>query len=286
MAEAGLALAAPAKINLALHVTGRRGDGFHILDSLAVFARHGDRVTLSPAGALTLSVEGPFAAHAPGDGRDLAWRAAEAFFLRTGAAPKVAIRIAKNIPAGAGLGGGSADAAAVLRGLNRMTGAGLAEESLAALGLALGADVPMCLASAALRATGIGEKLLPLADWPELPLVLVWPGRPVPTAACFAALGSRDNPGLPAPSVRTPDAAADWLSSCRNDLEEPALRLLPDIAEVLGALRATSHCRLARMSGSGSACFGIYGSTAQAEAAAQVLRAAHPAWWVVDTVAS
>jgi 4-diphosphocytidyl-2-C-methyl-D-erythritol kinase len=283
----GLALGAPAKVNLALHVTGRRPDGYHLLDSIAVFAEIGDTVELAPGGCLSLAVSGPFAAHAPGDATDLAWRAAEAFFARTGRPSQITIRIEKNLPAGAGLGGGSADAAAVLAGLNGMFGTPLPAAELSALGLGLGADVPMCLAGKALRARGIGERVEPLAGWPALPLVLVWPGRPVSTAACFAALAERENPPLPHPATAVePADVAAWLAGCRNDLEPPALGLAGDIGEVLTALRATPGCLLARMSGSGSACFGLYGSEAASSAGANQLRADRPDWWVTATNAS
>ena len=287
LGEAGLSLTAPAKVNLALHVTGRRSDGYHELDTLAVFADAGDNVAIEPAERLSVSISGPFAAHAPGDRTDLAWRAAEAFFAHTGRPPGAAIRIEKNIPAGAGLGGGSADAAAVLAGLNAMLSAGLSRDELARIGLSLGADVPMCLAGGCLRARGIGENIQALADWPALPLVLVWPGRPVSTAACFGALARRDNPPLPDPpeTAETPAEIAAWLAGCRNDLEPPARTIEPVVGEVLDCLRATDGCLLVRMTGSGSACFGLYGISEQAQAAAARLRDLRPDWWVAATIA-
>ena len=194
-----VALLAPAKVNLALHVTGQRADGYHLLDSIAVFADVGDRVEIEAAEEFRLSVSGPFAAHAPGDAGDLAWRAATAFFEHTGLKPAAAIRVEKNIPAGAGLGGGSADAAAVLVGLDRHFATGLSADDLAAIGMKLGADVPMCLAGRALRARGIGEDIRAIEGWPPLPMVLVWPGVPVSTAAAFKSLQRRDNPPLDEP---------------------------------------------------------------------------------------
>ncbi len=283
MPAAGAALIAPAKVNLALHVTGRRADGYHLLDSVAVFADFGDRVEIAPSRRLEVRVSGRFAAHAPGDRDNLAWRAAEAFFRHTGRPPEVSIGVEKNIPAGAGLGGGSADAAAVLRALDSFTGAGVSPRDLGVLGLALGADVPMCLSGCALRARGIGEDIAPLAGWPALPMVLVWPGRAVSTPAVFSALASRENPPLPelpgAETLAVTDIAA-WLGACRNDLEAPALQIAPEIGAALGGLRATDGCLVARMSGSGSACFGLYAERAEAEAAAARLAAAQPDWWV------
>lgn len=277
---------AGAKINLALHVVGRRADSYHLLDSVAVFADFGDQVRVAPADRLSLAVSGPFAGHAPADRSDLAWRAADAFFAHTGLPAAAAVAVAKHIPAGAGLGGGSADAAAVLAGLNACFEAGVSDDKLAAIGLTLGADVPMCLAGHALRARGVGEEIAPLEGWPALPLVLVWPDRTVSTAAVFGALASRENPPLPEPpAFPSADAAAvsviaGWLAACRNDLEAPAIATAPEIGEVLEALRATEGCLLARMSGSGSACFGLYAEPREAEAAAARISAAKPEWWV------
>jgi 4-diphosphocytidyl-2-C-methyl-D-erythritol kinase len=278
---------APAKINLALHVTGRRADGYHVLDSVAVFAGLGDRVAVQSSDALQLQVTGPFARHAPADRTDLAWRAAEAFYLRAGAVPAVRIEIEKNIPAGAGLGGGSADAAAVLSALDEFSGAKLPARDLAALGLTLGADVPMCLAGRALRARGIGEVIAAVEGWPPLPLVLIWPGRAVSTAAIFKALPKRDNPPLTdVPAAAGVADIATWLAGCRNDLEPPALSVAPEIAFALAELRASAGCLIARMSGSGSACFGLYGDVADAERAAASIAAGRPDWWVRSTVAT
>jgi 4-diphosphocytidyl-2-C-methyl-D-erythritol kinase len=176
------------------------------------------------------------------------------------------IEVEKNIPAGAGLGGGSADAAAVLAGLNELFSAGLPDDALADIGLKIGADVPMCLAGRALRARGIGEEISTFRDWPPLPMVLAWPGRPVSTAAAVVAL-------------------AEWLAGARNDLEAPALAITPEIGEVLTALRGTESCLLARMSGSGSACFGLYPTRADADAAAKRLGAEEPRWWIAATLA-
>ncbi len=273
---------AHAKINLALHVVGRRADSYHLLDSVAVFADLADRVVITPAGELSVSVSGPFAVHAPADRSDLAWRAAEAFFARSGRPPDVSVHVEKNIPAGAGLGGGSADAAAVLLALNDSAAPPVASDALRAIGLLLGADVPMCLTGRALRARGVGDEITTLEGWPALPMVLVWPAKTVSTAEVFNALPSRENPPLPElPAIdASPAEVADWLHTCRNDLEQPARAIAPEIGAVLNALRDTPGCRLARMSGSGSACFGLYGDRQEAEAAAAKLSAAHPDWWV------
>jgi len=273
---------APAKINLALHVTGRRADGYHLLDSIVVFADTGDRIEVAPAERLGLTVTGPFAAHAPGDERDLAWRAAADFLQTAGQGRGVAIEVEKNIPAGAGFGGGSSDAAAVLLALEELFAANLTDEGRQAIALTLGADVPMCLIGRALRAGGIGEDIEPLNDWPALPLVLVWPGDTVSTAEVFNSLVRRDNPPLEAPPRGLPPRQlAAWLARCRNDLEAPAEKIAPLIGVALEALRATDGCLLARMSGSGSGCFGLYATAGDAKGAAALLEAAHPGWWTI-----
>jgi 4-diphosphocytidyl-2-C-methyl-D-erythritol kinase len=275
---------APAKINLALHVTGRRPDGYHLLDSIAVFADIGDRVRIAPAGELRIVLSGPFAAHAPGDRTDLSWRAAMAFFQAAGLPPGATIEVEKNIPAGAGLGGGSADAASVLSGLNELFSAGLTDDALRSIGLKIGADVPMCLAGRALRARGIGEDIAPVEGWPSLPMVLVWPGQTVSTAAVFSSLARRDNPPLVDPPLAANvSELASWLAGARNDLESPALPIAPEIGEVLAALRATDGCLLARMSGSGSACFGLYATRSNADAAAERLHVQDARWWIAAT---
>jgi 4-diphosphocytidyl-2-C-methyl-D-erythritol kinase len=287
MPAAVTALTAPAKINLALHVTGRRADGYHLLDSIAVFADTGDRIEIRPSNAFSLEISGPFGAHAPGDSTDLAHRAAEAFFHHTALPSTVAIRLEKNIPAGAGLGGGSADAAAVLTGLNRHLSAGLSDEKLRAIGLALGADVPMCLAGCALRARGIGEEIEILEPWPALPMVLIWPARAVSTAQIFTTLARRDNPPLGDPPIgESATRIVLWLAGCRNDLEAPAKEVAPEIGEALDALRGTEGCLLARMSGSGSACFGLFADGAHAARSAKLIHQAHSQWWVVATEAA
>ena len=287
MSKRGVERLAPAKINLALHVTGRRADGYHLLDSIAVFADIGDRVVIEPADELRIILSGPFAAHAPGDRTDLSWRAAMAFFAKAGIRPGATISVEKNIPAGAGLGGGSADAAAVLAGLNELFSAGLSPEVLKAIGLKIGADVPMCLEGRTLRARGIGEDIAPVEGLPPLPMVLVWPGRTVSTAEVFSKLQRRDNPPLgEPPTATTPTELAAWLAGCRNDLEAPAMAVAPEIGEVLAALRGTENCLLARMSGSGSACFALYATRAEADAAAEQISAQRPGWWVAAAYAA
>lgn len=260
--------AAPAKINLALHVTGRRDDGYHLLDSLVVFAEAGDFVTLT-AGA-GFAVSGPFADAVPGGEDNLCLRA-----LRlSGAQARVVLD--KRLPVAAGIGGGSSDAAAVLRAAGRMGHA-------VSTGIAsLGADVPVCMAGPGpTRMRGIGEQVEPLDGLPALHLVLVNPRQPLATPAVFAAMSRRENPPLP-PLPPAPDAAGltNWLRGCRNDLQAPAISLAPVIAEVLAGLQQ-SGADLARMSGSGATCFGIFRDADTAAAAAQALSAR--GWWAIAT---
>jgi 4-diphosphocytidyl-2-C-methyl-D-erythritol kinase len=278
---------APAKVNLALHVTGARPDGYHTLDTLVAFAGFGDAVSVAPADALGLSVGGALADHAPSGPDNLAWRAAALLQATAGAARGAHIHIDKTIPAGAGLGGGSADAAAALLALNDLWQTGLDRDSLAQVALRLGADVPMCLQAKALRARGIGEAINLLPALPPVPLVLVWPGLALGTGQVFATLATRENPPLPDPPARFDGAPelAEWLAACRNDLEAPAIRLAPVVADVIQEIETAAGCLLARMTGAGSACFGVFATSGEAEAAAAAIAAARPAWWVRATVA-
>ncbi len=262
---------APAKVNLTLHVTGQRADGYHLLDSLVVFAGVGDGIAVGPGQGLT--VDGPFASQVPAGADNLVLRAAG---LMGGAS----VRLTKNLPVASGVGGGSSDAAAVLRALARM-GRPLPDASQV---LSLGADVPVCLAGPqAMRMQGIGEVLTPVPNLPPCWLVLVNPGVPVPTGAVFQGLSRRDNPPMPAqlPPLADARALADFLTACRNDLEPPARQLAPTVDDCLRSIAASEGCLLARMSGSGATCFGLYAHQHQAQAAAEDLRAAQPEWWVV-----
>lgn len=266
---------APAKVNLALHVTGRRSDGLHELDSLVAFADVGDRLGAAPAARSSLVVTGPMAAGVPADGHNLVLRAAE--WLGVGAA----FTLEKHLPAAAGIGGGSSDAAAALRLLSEMSG-----RPVPAGAEALGADVPVCLLARAARMRGIGENLVPVA-LPPLPAVLVNPRIALPTAAVFAALERKDNPALPdVPGFTSGAQVTGWLAAQRNDLEAPAVRLAPVIGELLQTLATLPGAGLARMSGSGATCFALFDTSAAAMAAADTLRAARPQWWSVATLLS
>ncbi len=266
---------APAKVNLALHVTGRRADGYHLLDSLVVFAGVGDMVSAAPAADVSLSITGPQSAALTVADDNLVLRAAR---LMTGA---FRLTLDKHLPVASGIGGGSADAAATLRLIARLSGHPLPP---AAEVLRLGADVPVCLAGQPVRMTGIGEGLHPLTHpLPSAWLVLVNPGQAVSTPEVFRALDRRDNAPMQAlPRLRDAAELAAWVAMQRNDMEPAATRLLPVIAEVRRALSSQPGCLLSRMSGSGATCFGLFADPLSANAAARAISAAQPGWWVAD----
>ena len=276
---------APAKVNLTLHVTGRRDDGYHALDSLVAFAPVGDRLTLTEADTLTVDVAGPEAAGVPGGEENLVWRAARVVSPSRGAA----IRVEKHLPAAAGLGGGSADAAAAIRALLQLWGETALLEELAGADLTpfarslagLGADVPMCLLPRPLRARGIGQRTeaVPLVP---LPAVLANPRVEVPTGAVFRALTHADNAPMPddLPDLTGTQAALDFIAAGRNDLQAPARAVAPVVGDVLDALAGLPGARVVRMSGSGATCFALFGTEAEAEAAMHALAARRPEWWI------
>lgn len=276
--------AAPAKVNLALHVTGRREDGYHLLDSLVVFADIADELEARPAQSDGLHIVGPFAQGLGSGPSNLVLRAITAFRAHwpgqvlTG----VAITLTKNLPVAAGLGGGSADAAAALRLMAQLSRQPVDMSELMNLGSHLGADVPVCLLSRPALMAGTGELVTPLAGFPPLFLVLVNPMLPVSTADVFRRLERRDNdplPGLPTPLTR-PAQLGVWLAETRNDLEGPAVALVPAIGALKAHLAGTPGCMMARMSGSGATVFGLFGSGAQAHQAAHDMRALWPQLWV------
>lgn len=276
---------APAKINLSLRVIGRRADGYHELQSLVVFAQAGDSVSAETAGALTLDLRGPFAPALGGDPDNLVLRAARLLRERTDARAGARLTLEKNLPVASGIGGGSADAAAALRALVRLWGVDPGVAALGEMAAALGADVPVCLDARPAMMWGTGADIARLKALPRFHLVLVNPGVALATAEVFRALASpplAHAPEAPAlPSFATLDELIGWLAGAANDLEAPAQALAPEIGTALAALTASAGCRLARMSGSGATCFGIYADEAAAKAAAASIARAHPGWWAV-----
>jgi 4-diphosphocytidyl-2-C-methyl-D-erythritol kinase len=280
-APAAVRVAAPAKLNLYLHVVGRRPDGYHLLDSLVAFADDADVVEVrpDPAGPV-LEVTGPGASVLAGEPDNLALRAARALAEALGRPPAVSIRLDKRLPVAAGVGGGSADAAAVLRALALLWGLPDGHPAPAAVAPALGADVPACLACRPCHMGGIGEEIDPAPPLPPVWTVLANPGVPCPTPPVVRArTGPFAAPARLADAPADAGALAAALAERRNDLEAPARALVPAVGDVLAALADTPGCLLARMSGSGATCFGLYAGPGAAAAAAAAL-ADRPGWRV------
>ncbi|WP_341898818.1 4-(cytidine 5'-diphospho)-2-C-methyl-D-erythritol kinase [Ferrovibrio terrae] len=292
MTMPGLSRLAPAKINLFLHVTGRRPPhaaqaGYHELESLVVFAQDPvacDRITVAPAETVRLSVEGPQASALTGE--NLVLRAADLLQAMNRTPKGAAITLTKTLPVASGIGGGSADAAATLHALRALWQIEIDDTALAQAALQLGADVPVCLLGHATMMSGIGEQLAAVPPLPPFWLVLVNPGVTLATKDVFSALAGQFGPAQP--FERRPDSAADLailLRARRNDLEAPARFLAPEIDPVLAALKAQAGCLLARLSGSGATCFGLFTEKKEADFAARNLGRAYPKWWVAATAA-
>ena len=284
---------APAKVNLTLRVLGRRADGYHDIESLVAFADVGDRVALTPGDALTLAVVGPGAAQTGAETDNLVVKAARALATRVPALRAGAFRLEKGLPVAAGLGGGSADAAAALRLLAQSNQLAPDDPRLRDAARATGADVPVCLDPRPRVMRGIGEILSAPLRLPRLHALLVNPGVAVPTKLVFSGWRPSANPiraldttadFSALPKMQSEEQLLDWLASEANDLEAPAIALEPAIAVVLASLRAAAGCRLARMSGSGATCFALFSSGAETAAVAKNLRAQFPDWWSSETV--
>jgi 4-diphosphocytidyl-2-C-methyl-D-erythritol kinase len=273
---------ARAKINLYLHVVGRRPDGFHLLDSLVVFAQTGDEISVAPGDTLSLKIVGPFAGKLAADDDNLVLRAARGLRDLAGITAGAAIALRKNLPVASGIGGGSADAAATLDALMALWRVAPDRAALERLALSLGADVPVCLAGKASFMGGIGEEIVPAGPLPVAHLLLVNPGIATPTPAVFKArTGGFSAAGRWATPPSDAKALATALQACGNDLSEAAITVTPAIRDVLAAIAQTESCLLARLSGSGATCFGLYAGTAEAEAARRAILATNPAWWAV-----
>ena len=270
---------APAKINLHLHVVGRRADGYHLLDSLVAFAGIGDQLTVSQSDLLSLRLTGPFAGALAAEPENLVLRAARLLADHAGIRPVGALVLEKNLPVASGIGGGSADAAAALRLLSRFWGVAPNQDDLTQIAQRLGADVPVCVASQPALMGGIGEVLSPAPRLPPAGLVLLNPGVAVSTPSVFRArsAGFSSPAEFPPQGWQSVEALVRSLLLTGNDLEPPARALAPAIGAALEALAAIPECLLARMSGSGATCFGLFASPEIAEAAAAAV--AQPGWW-------
>jgi 4-diphosphocytidyl-2-C-methyl-D-erythritol kinase len=283
---AGAALVEPAaaKVNLYLHVTGRRADGYHLLDSLVAFADDGDVVSAEPAEELSLRIEGPFARSLEAEPDNLVLRAARLLSDTVKPDRGATLTLTKTLPVASGLGGGSADAAATLRLLCRLWSIDPRGVPLFEIAQSLGADVPVCLKQRAAFLGGIGEQLDPAPALPKAGLVLVNPRVPLATPAVFAARTGEFTP--PARFTQAPRDAAELAALLRvrdNSLTRAAIALVPAVGDVLDALASSPGCLLTRMSGSGVTCFGLYGDPGQATVAARWLAARKPEWWVLAT---
>lgn len=287
--EASLVDGAFAKVNLTLRVLGRRPDGYHELESLVAFADVGDTLRLQMGTPLDLDIDGPYADACGTPAENLVFKAAAALSARVSGLRLGRFVLTKKLPVAAGIGGGSADAAAALRLLvqgNRQIfdGADFADARLRDAALSVGADVPVCLESRARIMRGAGEDLQTPLDLPKLPALLVNPRVPLATRDVFARLAGKFSSGTPAEVPRDADGLVAWLKANKNDLTEPATACVPAIAHVLEALGALPGARLARMSGSGPTCFALFGSDMETAVAAEALRTRRPDWWIAPTV--
>jgi 4-diphosphocytidyl-2-C-methyl-D-erythritol kinase len=281
-----LSVLAPAKLNLFLHVGDKRPDNYHALESLIVFAETGDRLEFSSADEVSLKLSGPFAAQTPKGGDNLILKAAGALAALLPQKQGAAIVLEKNLPVAAGIGGGSSDAAAALRGLNRFWNLNRPETELLDIAASLGSDVPACLIASPCWMAGRGEHVKRVPSLPPIAAVLVNPGVELPTKDVFAALNLRKGIGAiapPAANFRTLWDLVAYLDDAENDLEAPACRLRPVIDEVLDALNEEPGCVLSLMSGSGATCFGLFDGQEFANGAADRIAQDHPHWWVKAT---
>ena len=279
-----VSIKAPAKVNLYLHVTGKREDGYHFLDSLFVFAQDGDLITVQESDSLKLDIQGPYAKALPIKDDNIIIKAVRLLAAVYGKEPSVAIRLEKNLPVASGIGGGSADAAATLKALLRLWDLKIPLDQLQEIALRLGADVPSCLSAKAVQVSGIGEKLTPAPLLPKLFLLLINPNRPVSTPQVFKI--RKPTFSSPAPFTQKMtgfDEFIEALSKRHNDLSEAACQIEPSVAEVLQALEQNRLCRLARMSGSGGTCFGIFPNAEEASLCQEEIRKNHSEWWFLNT---
>ena len=270
---------APAKINLFLHVLGRREDGYHLLESLVGFADIGDDLSLEPGRTLSLVIEGPMAASLAVEDDNLVLRGARFFAEAYPKAETGRFHLVKRLPVASGIGGGSSDAATALRLLARLNGIALSDPPLLAIAGSLGADVPVCLEAKPRLMRGIGHELGPVLAFEAVPALLVNPGVAVETRAVFSAIGLKPGERFK-PAARSMETGPAFARDTRNDLAAPARTLAPEIGDVLSALRGEVGCRVARMSGSGATSFALFNDEAAATAAAEALAARNSHWWV------
>jgi len=274
-------LLAPAKINLFLHITGKRPDGYHLLQSVVVFANIGDRLTFARHDSLFIDVAGPFAGDVCAPRDNLIYKAAQALGENYKTAPTAQILLEKNLPVASGMGGGSSDAAAALKGLAQLWGLPEEFDRMQKIAATLGADVPACLMRRPVWMEGAGEKMMRLPDMPDMHLVLVNPAVATPTPEVFHQFRAKFSP--PIQFIGRRKTMGEWIADLklyRNDLTDAAIAVSPEIKIALQAIADTQGCQIARLSGSGATCFGIYETPTAAHAAVNKLRQQHPEWWV------
>ncbi len=279
-----ISVKAPAKINLYLHITGRREDGYHLLDSLFVFAKDGDVIHVRSSDRLSLKITGAYAKNLSEEDDNIVLKAARLLAESCHQEPVAEIVLEKNLPVSAGIGGGSSDAAATLKALLRLWNKRISDRELKEIALRLGADVPSCLAAKPVQVSGIGEILTPAPELPDLHMLLVNPNRPVSTPAVFKARGK--NFSEPFPFTRKMTDFASFvreLSYRHNDLSQAACQIEPSVFDVLEELGSDPLCRLARMSGSGGTCFGIFSNCFDASLCCHRIQKKHPDWWFLNT---
>lgn len=269
---------AHAKANLTLHVVGQRANGYHELQSLVCLTEFGDQIYLSPAADFTFQVTGPYSAGIPVDDSNLVVQAANFMAQKHSRSLDCKIVLEKNLPMASGIGGGSSDAAAVMKALSKYWSVPLPNVDEL---MAIGADIPVCMTTGLTLMEGAGEKVMHLSTAPNWGVLLINPNVGVSTPAVFNALSTKNNPPMHEVAENCVDVA--WLCDQRNDLEPPAMAMVPEVAAVINALSAIPLCQVARMSGSGATCFGLFASIMDANAAAESLQRTHPNWWVVST---
>jgi 4-diphosphocytidyl-2-C-methyl-D-erythritol kinase len=274
-------LLAPAKINLFLHITGKRPDGYHLLQSVVVFANVGDRLTFSRHDSLFIDVAGPFAGDVCAPRDNLIYKAAQALGENYKIAPTGQILLEKNLPVASGMGGGSSDAATTLKGLAQLWGLPEEFDRMQKIAGTLGADVPACLMRRPVWMEGVGEKMMRLPDMPDMHMVLVNPAVATPTPEVFRQFRAKFSP--PIQFIGRRKTMGEWIADLklyRNDLTEAAIAVSPEIKTALQSIAETQGCQIARLSGSGATCFGIYETPTAAHAAVNKLRQQHPEWWI------
>ena len=279
----GVSIHAPAKINLYLHVTGRRIDGYHELDSLVGFTAHGDVIQVRQQEELYFQINGPFGNTLQVNDDNLIVRATRALARETGYQGGAHITLKKNLPVSSGIGGGSADAAATLKALNVLWETGLADGALAAIGSRLGADIPVCILSKGAQMSGIGERVSKVESLPPLGVLLINPGIPISTLKVFQMHRGNFSRRVDFQTIGDVEAFYEFLARQKNDLQDLAIEIAPVIQEVLDMLSAELGCRLVRLSGSGATCFGLFDNEALAKVSGRAISGSYPNWWVQPT---